>query len=220
MLRENQLRTIKERCAKNGAILVAVTKTRSLDELQALIKVGHTIFGENRVQDLLEKKEQLPNTIEWHLIGHLQRNKVKYIADFIGMIHSVDSIKLLKEINKEGKKNNRIIACLLQFHIAEEESKFGIQPEKVEDFMSKIEQLDLSNVVLKGVMGMASFTDDKEQVRNEFRQLKKIYNLLKSKYFSSVDYFDTTSMGMSGDYTIALEEGSTMLRVGSKLFEA
>ena len=218
MLLQNELKGIQAACQKYDAELIAVTKTRSLNELEELLAAGQNTFGENRVQELLEKKDKLPNTIQWHLIGHLQTNKVKYIADFITMIHSVDSIKLAKEINKQAKKHHRIIDCLLQFHVAQEESKFGISPENKDAFVQTLMDLDLQHIKIRGIMGMASLTEDKQQVQQEFASLKNIHNSLKNNQFKNLDEFDTLSMGMSGDYEIALKEGSTMIRVGSKLF--
>ncbi len=218
MLLQNELKGIQAACQKYDAELIAVTKTRSLNELEELLAAGQNTFGENRVQELLEKKDKLPNTIQWHLIGHLQTNKVKYIADFITMIHSVDSIKIAKEINKQAKKHHRIIDCLLQFHVAQEESKFGISPENKDAFVQTLMDLDLQHIKIRGIMGMASLTEDKQQVQQEFASLKNIHNSLKNNQFRSLDKFDTLSMGMSGDYEIALKEGSTMIRVGSKLF--
>jgi hypothetical protein len=218
MLKLKELEKIKQEADAAHSKLVAVTKTRSNDDLKALYDSGHRLFGENRVQELLEKKDLLASDIEWHLIGHLQTNKVKYIANFISMIHSVDSIKLLKEINKQAKKNDKIVACLLQFHVAQEESKFGIPPTEMDNFMAEVKVLDLSHVKIKGIMGLASFVDDKDQVRKEFKSLNLIYKSLKNKYFRESIDFNTLSMGMSGDYKIALEEGGNLLRIGSSLF--
>ena len=167
---------------------------------------------------MTEKHEQMPKDIQWHLIGHLQTNKVKYIAPFVAMIHSVDNMKLLQEINKEAKKNNRIIECLLQFHIAEEETKFGLSMEEATEILSTREFIEMQNVSIVGVMGMASFTDDQEVVRQEFRELEHYFQILKSHYFKFNDHFKEISMGMSGDYLLAIEEGSTMVRVGSSIF--
>lgn len=218
MFRPSKYQEIKENCLKSSAELVAVTKTRSIEELQELYNSGARVFGENRVQELIEKKDLLAKDIEWHLIGHLQTNKVKYLANFIHLIHSVDSIRLLEEIQKEAKKNGRIIAVLLQVHLAQEDSKFGIKEKDLSSFLQELEGLDLSNVNINGLMTMASFTEDKEQIRSEFKKGKEIFDFLKLKYFSSNSDFKILSMGMSGDYQIALEEGSTMIRVGSLLF--
>jgi len=219
MVNQVQLNTIKSFCNKYNAILVAVTKTRSIDELQELYNLNQRVFAENRVQELLNKKDKLPNDIQWHLIGHLQTNKVKQIASFISMIHSVDSIKLVKEINKQAKKEDRIIKCLLQFHVAQEESKFGIKAHEINNFMEELLATDISHVKISGIMGMASFVQDKKQVRKEFQELKSIFNQLKTTYFKEDDSFEHISMGMSNDYEIALQEGSSMVRVGSLLFQ-
>ncbi|WP_321374359.1 YggS family pyridoxal phosphate-dependent enzyme [uncultured Draconibacterium sp.] len=198
--------------------LVAVSKTKPNEDILAAYETGHRIFGENKVQDLTKKYEELPKDIEWHFIGHPQTNKVKYIAPFISLIHGVDSIKLLKTINKEAVKNNRIIDVLLQFHIAEESTKFGLSLEEADEILDSAAFKQLENVRVVGVMGMATYTDDKNQIRNEFRVLHSIFNSLKNKYFSGSNTFTEISMGMSGDYPIAVEEGSTLIRVGSKIF--
>ena len=201
-----------------GVTLVAVSKTKPVELIQEAYDHGQRVFGENRVQELADKFEQLPKDIEWHLIGHLQTNKVKYIAPFVSMIHAVDSLKLLKEIDKQAKKNNRIIKCLLQFHIADEESKFGMQFEQVQELLESNEFVEMQNVSIVGLMGMATFTDDTEQVREEFRTLENYFQIVKSHFFKFNDAFEHISMGMSGDYPIAIEEGSTMVRVGSAIF--
>ncbi len=186
--------------------------------IQELYDTGQRIFGENKVQELVEKNEQLPNDINWHLIGHLQSNKVKYIASFVSMIHSVDSMKLLNEINKQALKNDRVIDCLLQFHIAEEDSKFGLSLESARELLSSKEFAEMRNVSIRGVMGMATFTKDEEQVREEFRTLENYFHVIQSHYFKFNPNFEHISMGMSGDYKLAIEEGSTMVRVGSSIF--
>lgn len=198
--------------------LVAVSKTRTIAEIKAKYDLGHRVFGENRVQELVEKAQQLPADIKWHQIGHLQTNKVKYIASFVELIHAVDSFKLLKEINKQAVKNNRIIDCLLQFHIAQESSKFGFDRNDCQDMLSDVAFNKLENVRILGVMGMATFTDLEAQVRKEFWTLKSIFEWLRNDYFQDKTYFKEISMGMSGDYKIAIEEGSTMVRIGSLLF--
>ena len=180
---------------------------------------GHRIFGENRVQELLSKKDNLPEDIEWHLIGHLQTNKVKYIVPFIGLIHSVDSFRLLKTIDSEAKKINKTVDCLLQFHIAAEETKFGFTMEEAVVMIESDDFSKLDSVRLCGVMGMATLTGDMERVRNEFRNLAGCFNVIKEKYFSGKPSFREKSMGMSGDYMIAVEEGSTIIRIGSVIFE-
>jgi PLP dependent protein len=198
--------------------LVAVSKTKSEEEILEIYHAGHRLFGENKVQELLPKYEDLPKDIEWHLIGHLQSNKVKYIAPFVGMIHSVDSLKLLKTINKEALKNNRTIKCLLQFHIAEEETKFGLDIEEAAEILSSEEFKELKNIEICGVMGMATFTDDLEKVRREFKNLKSVFGLLKKAFFADQSNFSEISMGMSDDYQVAIKEGSTIIRVGSAIF--
>jgi pyridoxal phosphate enzyme (YggS family) len=200
--------------------LVAVSKTKPLEDIMEAYNSGQRIFGENRVQELLGKYENLPPDVQWHMIGHLQRNKVKYIAGFIHLIESVDSEKLLRAINKEAIKAGRVIDCLLQFHIAKEESKFGFsRDEAVEMFESGVRD-ELNNVNIRGVMGMATFTDDMERVRSEFISLRYVFDELKNRFFKSKDDFSEISMGMSGDYKIALEEGSTMIRLGTSVFGA
>lgn len=198
--------------------LVAVSKTKPVSALQEVYDAGQRHFGENKVQEMTEKWEVLPKDIKWHLIGHLQTNKVKYIAPYVHLIHSVDSFKLLKEIDKEAKKNNRIIDCLLQFHVAQEETKFGLDFEEAKELIENPEFIDLHNVHIVGVMGMASFTENQEKVRKEFQQLEDYFQLIKSYYFTFNDDFKEISMGMSGDYQLAIEEGSTMVRVGSSIF--
>lgn len=199
----------------NDVTLVAVSKTKPTEQLLEAYNAGVRIFGENRVQEVVDKHEALPKDIEWHMIGHLQSKKTKYIAPFISLIHSVDSIKLLKVINKEAEKNNRVIDCLIQFHIAEEESKYGFLPNDAIELAEKINELNLKHVHIKGIMGMATFTDNTNQVQEEFRNLKQVFDLLKKNKWPHID---TLSMGMSGDYDIAIKEGSTMIRVGSKIF--
>lgn len=203
-----------------GVTLVAVSKTKPVAAVKEAYDHGQCVFGENRVQEMTEKYEQLPKDIQWHLIGHLQTNKVKYIAPFVSMIHAVDSLKLLKEINKQAKKNNRVIECLLQFHIADEDSKFGMRLDEVQELLESNEFVEMQNVSIVGLMGMATFTDDTEQIREEFRTLENYFQMIKSHYFKFNDAFEHISMGMSGDYPIAIEEGSTMVRVGSAIFGA
>ena len=188
--------------------IVAVSKTKPINELKEAYHAGQKIFGENKVQEMVSKFEQLPKDILWHMIGHLQTNKVKYIASFVNTIHSVDSHKLLKEIQKQAFKHNRKIKCLIQIRIANEETKFGIEPSELEEILNFSKTLP--NVKISGLMGMASFTEDKNQIRNEFRFLSNLYN--------SYNDLRVLSMGMSGDYQIGIEEGSTMVRIGSKIF--
>lgn len=201
-----------------GVTLVAVSKTYPPGIIMQAYQTGQRVFGENRVQELLSKQPQLPADIEWHLIGHLQTNKVKYVAPFVSLIHSVDSLKLLQEINKEAGKQNRTLSCLLQMHIADEESKFGFSEEEVTSVLQNNPPHNFPNVQIKGVMGMATFTDDEEQVRNEFRHLRGIFDRLKAGFFASSPVFSEISMGMSGDYPIAIEEGATIVRIGSRIF--
>ena len=198
--------------------LIAVSKTKGAAEIMKVYNCGQRIFGENRVQELLEKKSLLPEDIEWHLIGHLQTNKVKYVVPFIGMIESVDTYKLLSTINSESRKINRITDCLLQIHIAEEETKYGFSITELCEIGDSGAFKDLNNLRICGVMGMATFTDDTDQVRKEFSFLRECRNSLKENFFASDDYFREISMGMSGDYATAIEEGSTMLRIGSLVF--
>ncbi len=195
----------------NKATLVAVSKIKPIEDILALYNLGQKDFGENYVQELVDKQSQLPTAIRWHFIGHLQSNKVKYIAPFVHLIHGVDSFKLLQEINKQAAKNNRIIKCLLQVHIAQETTKFGFGLNELND-LSMLQ--NLPNIQVVGLMAMASFSEDKQLVRNEFKQLKKLFDTLKI----AQPQFSILSMGMSDDYTIALEEGSTMIRIGSLLF--
>lgn len=199
--------------------LVAVSKLKSVEDIYGLYKLGHKDFGENYVQELVDKQAQLPVDIRWHFIGHLQSNKVKHIAPFVHLIHSVDSLKLLKEINKQGAKYDRVINCLLQVHVAQEESKFGLNEEEVANIVieAKEKPFNFSNVFIKGIMGMASFSDNEEQVRGELKFLKYIYDKYKEVQSSSCN-FSVLSMGMSGDYEWAIEEGSNMIRIGSLLF--
>jgi len=198
--------------------LVAVSKTHSIERIMEAYEAGQRDFGENKVQELVEKYEALPKDIRWHMIGHLQSNKVKYIAPFVHLIHGVDSVNLLKEINKQGIKNERQISCLLQFHIAQEDTKFGLSLEEAKALLAGPEFSLLNHVRICGVMGMATFTENTAQIRKEFQSLHAIYQQIKSSYFSSNAEFKEISMGMSDDYPIAMEEGSTLIRVGSKIF--
>ena len=194
----------------NKATLIAVSKTKPIEDIQALYNEGQRDFGENYVQELVDKEAVLPKDIRWHFIGHLQSNKVKFIAPFVYLIHGVDSVSLLQEINKQAAKNNRVIDCLLQVHIAAGETKFGFDEKELFDL--KISQFE--NLKIKGLMGIASFSDDMNLVRSEFKKLKTIYNQLSTLN----SQLSTLSMGMSGDYKIAIEEGSNMVRIGSLLF--
>lgn len=207
---------IKEKLG-DKATLVAVSKFKPLEDIQALYDLGQRDFGENFVQELMMKYEALPKDIRWHFIGHLQSNKVKYIAPFVHLIHGVDTEKLLVEINKQGAKNNCVIDCLLQLHIAEEESKFGFSEQELEDLLQKLkEENSFIHINIRGLMGMASFTEDQTKISNEFRKLKTVFNKTQSA-LAAAD-FNINSTGMSADYEIALAEGSTMTRIGSLLF--
>ncbi|MEP0986880.1 YggS family pyridoxal phosphate-dependent enzyme [Ekhidna sp.] len=199
--------------------LVAVSKTKPVSAIQEAYDCGHLDFGENKVQELTEKAEKLPKDIKWHMIGHLQRNKVKYIVDFVHLIHGVDSFKLLQEINKRAKKIDRVVNCLLQIHIAEEETKFGLDQDELNEILNGDQLKEMNNIRIVGLMGMATNTDDDEQVRREFNGLKKRYDELKNSDHTQVQ-MNTLSMGMSGDYKIAIEEGSNMVRIGSAIFGA
>jgi pyridoxal phosphate enzyme (YggS family) len=208
-----------EELSSHQVTLVAVSKTKPISDIQALYKAGQRDFGENYVQELCDKQTQLPTDIRWHFIGHLQSNKVKYIAPFVHLIHGVDSESLLKEIDKQGRKNERVIDCLLQMHIAREETKFGLNVSELNDLLSKLS--DYPNVRVVGLMGMASFSDNKELVRSEFRFLSQTYQTCQQLENSQLEQpFQVLSMGMSGDYQLAIEEGSNLLRIGSLLFGA
>tara|TARA_B110000879_G_C10987173_1_gene437764 strand:+ start:219 stop:881 length:663 start_codon:yes stop_codon:yes gene_type:complete len=198
--------------------LVAVSKTKPASEIEEAYAAGQRVFGENKVQEMVEKEAVLPRDIQWHLIGHVQTNKVKYIAPFVSVIHAVDSLKLLSEINKQAKKNNRTIKCMLQMHIADEESKFGMKFDELMEVLNSNELVEMQNVSIIGLMGMATFTDNEEQVREEFCNLEGDFNVIKSHFFKFNDNFKHLSMGMSGDYKLAIEEGSTMVRIGSSIF--
>ncbi len=204
----------------NKVELVAVSKTKPIADLQEAYDVGQRIFGENRPQEMQEKAEALPKDIEWHMVGHLQSNKVKYIAPFVSMIHSIDKLSTLKEINKRAKQNERTIKVLLQMHIAEEESKFGMDEEKLTSFLESEKLKNFENIKIVGMMGMATFTDDMDKVRSEFKKLKQIFDQTKANYFNDDPNFSILSMGMSGDYQIGIEEGSNMVRIGSQIFGA
>jgi pyridoxal phosphate enzyme (YggS family) len=212
------LQSIQEELAPYQAKLVAVSKTYPKEVLQAAYECGQRDFGENRVQEIVEKADTLPADIKWHFIGHLQTNKVKYIAPFVHLIHAVDSFKLLKEIDKRAASHERVIDILLQFKIAEEDTKYGYDAADIFSMLDELPWQDLANVRIVGVMGMATYTDDQEQVAREFRQLHTYFERLKTTYFKDKAYFKEISMGMSGDYPLALKEGSTMVRIGSKIF--
>lgn len=194
--------------------LVAVSKTKSESEIMEAYKAGQRIFGENKIQEMVAKWENLPKDIQWHMIGHVQRNKVKYMAGFVSLVQGVDSLRLLREINKRAAQNERVIDCLLQVHIARESTKFGFDGDEIRSLLRDETLAELDHVRIRGLMGMATFTEDLEQVRSEFRNLKSLYDEVSA----SVDGMDILSMGMSGDYAVAIEEGSNMVRIGSSIF--
>lgn len=197
--------------------LVAVSKTKPVSDLMEAYEAGQRIFGENKIQEMTEKWEQMPKDIQWHMIGHVQTNKVKFMAPFVSLIHGVDSFKLLQEINKQAKKNNRTIDCLLQIYIAEEETKFGLDEEELTSLLTSNEFQELKNIQIVGLMGMATFTANKDQIKKEFLHLKSIFDTNKNLK-SEICNLNTLSMGMSGDYQLAIECGSTMVRIGSSIF--
>ncbi|WP_339702285.1 YggS family pyridoxal phosphate-dependent enzyme [uncultured Marixanthomonas sp.] len=207
-----KIKSFKEQLPED-VTLVAVSKTKPVSEIMEAYNTGHRIFGENKVQEMESKWQEMPKDIEWHMIGHVQRNKVKYMAPFVSLIHSVDSKRLLKEVNKQAKKEERVIDCLLQIKIAEEDSKFGLDKEEALELLASEAFQNYENVNVIGLMGMATFTDDEAQVTNEFQKLKDIYDSIKDTY-----NFTKLSMGMSGDYAIAMEKGSNLIRVGSAIF--
>ncbi|GAA0893275.1 YggS family pyridoxal phosphate-dependent enzyme [Fulvivirga kasyanovii] len=215
---KNNIKKIQDFLSGKPARLVAVSKTKPAELIQKAYDEGLRIFGENKAQELSEKYEVLPKDIEWHMIGHLQRNKVKYIAPFVTLIHSVDSLRLLKEIDKQAQKNDRVIDCLLQVHIAEEDTKFGLSEEELKEMLASQEFEAMKNIRIVGLMGMATFTEDQDQIRREFKSLKNIFDRLAQMETPVNVSMEELSMGMSGDYEIALEEGSTLVRVGSAIF--
>ena len=198
--------------------LIAVSKTKSEDEITEAYDAGQRVFGENMVQELVDKYEHLPKDVEWHLIGHLQSNKVKYIAPFITMIQSVDSLKLLQEIDKHAQKHNRVIDCLLQVYIADEETKYGLDFDETIELLRSEEFTALKNIRIRGLMGIATNTENEKQIKEEFYELKTFFDGIKQSFFRKEDSFDTLSMGMSSDYKIAIEQGSNMVRLGSTIF--
>ena len=218
MIKENL--NIVRATVPSNVTLIAVSKTKPVSDLQEAYDAGQRIFGENKALEMRDKHQTLPSDIQWHFIGHLQTNKIKYIAPFVALIHAIDSLSLLEAVNKEAAKNDRIIDCLLQFHIAQEETKFGLDIEEAKSLLESESFKNLKNINICGVMGMATFTDNAAQVRNEFKNLKSIFETLKENYFKDKDSFKEISMGMSDDYPIAIEEGATMVRVGSKIFGA
>ena len=198
--------------------LIAVSKTKPNKDILEAYNSGHKFFGENKVQDLVKKYDELPKDIEWHYIGHLQRNKVKNIAPFVSLIHAVDSLRLLQKINEEAEKNNRSLNCLLQMHIADESSKFGLDINELKEILSSEEYSSMNRIKIVGLMGMATYTEDKAIIKKEFDYLKKCFCDIKNEFFGKSDDFKEISMGMSGDYDIAVESGSTMIRIGSIIF--
>ena len=214
---QKQLQLVKAEIPAH-VTLIAVSKTKPLADLQAAYDAGQRHFGENKVQEMVEKAQQLPTDIHWHLIGHLQTNKVKYMAGFVHLIHGVDSLKLLQEIDKQARKAGRVQDVLLQFYIAQEETKFGLDLHEAQDILASDAFKQLKSIQICGVMGMASNTSDQKQVATEFRTLKQIFEQLRNDYFQGQLCFKEISMGMSGDYLIAIDNGSTMVRVGSKIF--
>lgn len=215
---KSNLDNVKKTFKNPNCLLVAVSKTKPIEDLRKAYEAGIRDFGENKVQEIQEKHPLLPPDVRWHMIGHLQTNKVKYIANIVHLIHGVDSFKLLQEINKQGKKINRIIPCLLQIHIAKEETKFGFDQGELEEMLGSQEFAALTHVEIQGLMGMATFTEDQKLVREEFRTLKTLFEDLKTKKNPDFVQLSELSMGMSGDYLIAQEEGSTMVRIGSSIF--
>jgi pyridoxal phosphate enzyme (YggS family) len=211
------LQLVKEKIPSH-VTLVAVSKTKADEVIMEAYKAGHRDFGENKVQDLAAKQERLPADIRWHMIGHLQSNKVKYLATFVHMLHGVDSLKLLGVINKEGERNQRVIDCLLQVRIALEETKFGLTEEELMQLISSDAFREMQHIRIRGLMGMATYTENSNQIREEFRHLKRIFDRLKDSEFASSDSFDQLSCGMSGDYQLAIEEGSNLVRIGSLIF--
>ncbi|MEC5165484.1 pyridoxal phosphate enzyme (YggS family) [Flavobacterium sp. PL11] len=199
--------------------LVAVSKTKPVSDLMQAYEIGQRIFGENKIQEMAEKWETMPKDIQWHMIGHVQTNKVKFMAPFVSLVHGVDSLKLLQEINKQAKKNNRVIDCLLQIHIAEEETKFGLDDDELNSLLSSDDLVQMENIRITGLMGMATFTENQNQVEKEFQHLKSIYDRIKLSNNANCQ-IDTLSMGMSGDYQLAIDCGSTMIRIGSSIFSA
>jgi len=214
-IKENLLK-IKSSLPEHVTI-VAVSKTKPVADLMEAYNVGQRIFGENKIQEMTEKWEQMPKDIQWHMIGHIQTNKVKFMAPYVSLIHGVDSLKLLEEINKQAIKNNRIIDCLLQIHIAEEETKFGLNEEELNDLLTSESFKNLNNIKIVGLMGMATFTENQNQIKKEFEHLKSIFDKLELQNTKNCE-LNTLSMGMSGDYKLAIVCGSTMVRIGSSIF--
>jgi pyridoxal phosphate enzyme (YggS family) len=214
----DNIKSLKKETEADKVILLAVSKTKPAAEVQEAYDAGQRLFGENQVQELVEKQEQLPKDIEWHLIGHLQTNKVKYIAPFVSMIQSVDSVKLLQEINKHAQKAGRVIDCLLQIYIADEETKFGLGFDEAIELLRSDEFAACKNICIRGLMGIATNTDNEKQIKDEYYELKTFFDGIKVSYFRKDDSFNILSMGMSSDYKIAIEQGSNMVRLGSTIF--
>jgi pyridoxal phosphate enzyme (YggS family) len=214
----DNIKRLKKETDPIKVTLLAVSKTKPVEEVQEAYDAGQRLFGENMVQELVEKQEHLPKDIQWHIIGHLQTNKVKYIAPFISMIQSVDSLKLLQEINKHAEKNNRIIDCLLQIYIADEETKFGLGFDEAIELLRSEELAALKYIRIRGFMGIATNTENEKQIKDEFYELKTFFDGIKQSYFRKDKTFDTLSMGMSSDYKLAIEQGSNMVRLGSTIF--
>jgi pyridoxal phosphate enzyme (YggS family) len=214
----DNIKRLKKETDPIKVTLLAVSKTKPVEEVQEAYDAGQRLFGENMVQELVEKQEHLPKDIQWHIIGHLQTNKVKYIAPFISMIQSVDSLKLLQEINKHAEKNNRIVDCLLQIYIADEETKFGLGFDEAIELLRSEELAALKHIRIRGLMGIATNTENEKQIKDEFYELKTFFDGIKQSYFRKDNSFDTLSMGMSSDYKLAIEQGSNMVRLGSTIF--
>lgn len=214
---KNNLLEIKTALPDN-VTLVAVSKTKPVSDLMEAYEAGQRVFGENKIQEMAEKFEQMPKDIEWHMIGHVQTNKVKFMASFVSLVHGVDSSRLLEEINKQALKNNRVIDCLLQVHIAEEETKFGLNESELNELLQSDTLAQLKNIKIKGLMGMATFTNDQNQIQKEFNHLKSIFDRLAQSQKSDNCEMEILSMGMSGDYQLAIDCGSTMVRIGSSIF--
>jgi len=214
----DNIKSLKKETGDINVTLLAVSKTKPAADLQQAYDAGQRLFGENTVQELVEKQEHLPKDIEWHLIGHLQTNKVKYIAPFVSMIQSVDSLKLLQEINKHAEKNKRVIDCLLQIYIADEETKFGLGFDEAIELLRSEEYATLKNIRIRGLMGIATNTDVEKQIKDEYYELKTFFDGIKVSFFRKDESFDTLSMGMSSDYKVAIEQGSNMVRLGSTIF--
>src|SRR5258708_18482768 len=215
----DNIKSLKNETDTINVKLIAVSKTKSVEEIKEAYDAGQRLFGENMVQELVDKYETLPKDIQWHLVGHLQTNKVKYIAPFISMIQSVDSLKLLQEIDKNAQKNDRIIDCLLQVYIADEDTKYGLGFDEIIELLRSEEYATLSHVRIRGLMGIATNTDNEKQIREEFYELKTFFDGIKQTYFRQDPLFDILSMGMSSDYKIAIEQGSNMVRLGSTIFD-